>query len=122
MVRVLFEISLPEAALEEIAGLLEPGRLAPGAGGGVQFSGRGRGCEGPAVGGDARWTPCWITLEWPETPPAAEARRALEVLKRALAAACEPFGLELRAIPATAQVGDAYLRFKDLPDVADELE
>jgi hypothetical protein len=120
MVRVLFEISIPEASLEGIRAALAPGALPEGITGRLEVVARSGGCESPARGGNARWTPCWISLE------AAEGRRqalagALGPLKEALAGAARPAGLELFAVPATAQIGDGFHRFRDLLDLAERL-
>lgn len=120
MVRVLFEISLPEATLARIRSTLEPGALPEGVSGRLEIVGRSGGCESPARGGEAHWTPCWISLEADQTRQ-GDLAGALGPLKEALVRAAVTGGLDLFAVPATAQIGDGFHRFRDLLDVAERL-
>lgn len=120
MVRILFEISLPAATLGAVAAALGPGAVPEGVAGRLQAVERSKGCESPAQGGAASWTPCWISLEAPAGREAALAS-CLAPLKAVLAAAARTGGMELFAIPATAQIGEEFLRFRDLLDAAPRL-
>jgi hypothetical protein len=120
MVRILFEISLPASTLGSVAMALGPGAVPEGVVGRLQVVDRSGGCESPAQGGAASWTPCWISLEAPEERRTALAS-CLSPLKAALVAAARTGGLELFAVPATAQIGEEFHRFRDLLDVARRL-
>lgn len=116
MVRVLFEISLPASTLAKVAAALEPGAVPEGVVGRLQVVDRSGGCESPARGGAASWTPCWISLE-AQAGREGELATCLRPLKAALADAARTGGLELFAVPATAQIGDEFHRFRDLLDL-----
>ncbi|MEW6490742.1 MAG: hypothetical protein AB1578_22870 [Thermodesulfobacteriota bacterium] len=120
MVRILFEISLPASTLESVAAALGPGAVPEGVVGRLQVVDRSGGCESPAQGGAASWTPCWISLEAPEGREAALAS-CLPPLKMALVTAARTAGLELFAVPATAQIGEEFHRFRDLLDATRRL-
>ena len=116
MVRVLFEVSLPARALSRVRSALAPGTLPQGVGGRLEEVGGLSGCESPARGGDAAWTPCWISLEG-EPGPGFTA--ALRRLRREVVAAAAEGGLEVLAIPATAEVDGAFHRYRDVLDAVD---
>ncbi|GAB4258742.1 MAG: hypothetical protein Kow0092_06540 [Deferrisomatales bacterium] len=121
MTRVLFEISLPAHTIDRVRVSLSPEVLPPGVEGGLEEVERSGGCESSARGGAVAWTPCWISLSCQGTPGpafAASVRHLREVLVEAAAEG----GLQLFAVPATAQVGETFLRFRDLLDVLDRLE
>ena len=120
MVRVLFEISLPAMSLRKVQDALRPENLGAAVAGRVELSPAAAGCESPARGGEASWTPCWISVEAQDSM-GTELTDALRRVKRAVVEACHDGGLEVRAIPANAQIGDEYHRFRDLLDVARHL-
>ncbi|MDW7711522.1 MAG: hypothetical protein SCH98_13720 [Deferrisomatales bacterium] len=120
MVRVLLEISLPQGALEGVRRALAPSALPEGLTGRLEPLGGLGGCESLARGGANDWTPCWVCLE---AGPGGEQALAgvLARLREALTEAARAGGLELLAIPATAQLGEEFCRFRDLLDVARRL-
>ena len=120
MVRVILEISLPAETVPAVAEVLAAGRLGPGSRARLERSQGGSGCSGPAVGGEARWTPCWISVEW-DRAGREQVAQAMERLKRLLALACSRGGMELFAVPASAQVGEGFYRVRDLLDVAGQV-
>ncbi len=122
MVRILFEVSLPARTVDEVAETLSPRALGHGATGRLETVPRLGGCAGPAVGGDARWVPCWVAVEWPGTPRRDDVRLVLGRVKGMIARACSQGGLHVRVIPATAQIGEEFLRFRDVLDAADRFE
>lgn len=120
MIRVIFEVSLPSRRVGpvrmELAAHPVPGTFAR-----LELNARGPGCEGPARGGRADWTPCWISVESEDESPGPMAE-ALSRVKDLVVEACREGGLELFSIPANAQIGDDYRRFRDLTDLAEHLE
>ncbi|MBE0618538.1 MAG: hypothetical protein IH608_11525 [Proteobacteria bacterium] len=120
MVRVLFEISLPESTLPRIRAALTGSALPAGIAGRLDPAGGSGGCQSPALGGAAGWTPCRISLEAQDTRQEALGE-ALAPLKEVLVAAAREGRMELFAVPATAQIGDGYYRFRDLLDVRQRL-
>lgn len=120
MVRVLVEISLPASTISRVEASLHPDVLPPGVTGRLQAVRRSGGCESPALGGEASWTPCWISVESPG-PAGAHFAAAVRHLKEVLVRAAGEGGLRLFVVPANAQIADAYRRFPDLLDVLDEL-
>ena len=119
MVRVLFEISLPGRTLARVASALGPGALPQGVAGRIEVSGGLPGCESPAQGGAAQWTPCWISLE--ADRPSAEYLDALRRVRQTVVEAAHEGNVELFAIPAAVQIGEEYRRIKDILGVADHL-
>ena len=122
MVRILFEVSLPARTVQHVAGTLSSQALGHGATGRLEPVPRLGGCAGPAVGGDSQWVPCWVSVEWSETPRREDARAVLGRVKRTITRACSQGGLHVRVLPATAQIGEAFLRFRDILDAADRFE
>ncbi len=120
--RILFEVSVPERTLPELAEALSPRALGHGAAGRLETVPRLGGCAGPAVGGSARWVACWVSVEWSGTPGRDQARAVLEHVKQAVARACSRGGVLLRVLPATAQIGQDFLRLRDILDAADRLD
>jgi len=116
MVRVLFEISLPESTLPEVRAALAGSALPAGVSGRLEVTGTQAGCQSPARGGAAAWTPCWVSLEADEARGGALGE-ALGPLKGVLAVATRAGGTELFSVPASAQIGEGYYRFRDLLDV-----
>lgn len=121
MVRVLFEISLPSPSLDTVAEALREGALGPGITARLGLDAVGTGCSGPARGGNAGWTPCWIAIEGQEENPGPVAA-ALSRVKALVVEACRSAGLELFAIPANAQIRDEFYRLRDILDVPGRLE
>ena len=119
MVRVLFEISLPARTLAGVASALEPGTLPRGVAARVEVSGGLSGCQSPAQGGAAEWTPCWISLETDR--PSAEFLEALRRVRQTVVEAAHEGNVELFAIPAAVQIGEEYRRVKDVLGLADYL-
>ncbi|MHB8766942.1 MAG: hypothetical protein ACYDA8_21735 [Deferrisomatales bacterium] len=114
MVRILFEVSLPAHTLPGVWAVLSPQAL------GSNLEGRletfdGGGCQGQAAGGEAAWTPCWVSLQArdPGSPALAEGVRRV---REAVVRAAREGGVELLVLPATAQIGDGFYRFRDLLD------
>jgi len=120
MIRVLFETSLPLATLADVRARLRPEVLPAGVVGRMEMQDGSAGCQSLARGGDAGWTPCWISLEG-EDIGAADLEGPLRRVREAVVSAARTGGLELYAIPATAQVGDAFRRYRDLLDVLADL-
>lgn len=120
MVRVLFEISLPAKTLEAIEHFLAPDNLPSGIRGRLERVERTVGCETPAQGGDAGWTPCWISVE---AAPGDRARllETLRELKARVVEAAKVGGLEVFAVPASAQIEEAFRRYRDILDIAEDL-
>ena len=114
MVRVLFETSVPARTLEGLRREIEAAAAKGGVSARVETVARGA-CAGPASGGEAQWTPCWVSLEG-EAPAEAPFAEALRDVKAAVAGACRTGGLEVFALPANAQVGEEFHRFRDLLD------
>lgn len=115
MIRILLEQSLPRRSLPSLQAALHD--LGDGVRSRAEPIDSGPGCESLVRGGEAEWTPCSISLE---VLPPAEARLP-EVLGRVKELLCEAArlgDLELLQIPVNAQVGDEYLRFRDLLEVA----
>lgn len=117
MVRILVETSLPahtvgrvEAGLASLAGVSARLERAEG----------GPGCQSPAAGGDAGWTPCWLSLEG-EGVDREALRAAAQRLKALVVEACREGCLEVYALPASAQIGDGYYRLRDVADAPDRL-
>ena len=81
---------------------------------------RAAGCETPAQGGEAAWTPCWISVEAGPKDRAALVQ-TLRDLKGHVVAAARLGKLELFAIPASAQIGDSFRRYRDVLDIVDDL-
>lgn len=120
MVRILFETSVPASTLKGLTEALGAAAARGGLAARVETVARGA-CAGPATGGDADWTPCWVSLE-AESPDPARVAAALRDVKALVAAACRSGGLEVFAVPSNAQVGDEFRRFKDLLDVVECLK
>lgn len=118
MVRILVETSLPFRAIEGVRERLGP--MPPGIEARFGLAEGGAGCEGAAAGGEARWTPCWLSLEG-ENPTREAVRAAAEALKALVAEACRLGGVELCALPASAQIEDGFYRLRDVVDAADRL-
>ncbi len=117
MIRVLIEVSLPASTIGDLraaAASLAPFRttLDPFAG---SF-----GCESPARGGRAEWTPCWISAE-ADDRSLPEVAGALRKLKDLIYEAAKEGGLELLQIPANVQIDDGFYRVRDLLDVLPRL-
>jgi hypothetical protein len=111
MIRILFELSLPEHTLSGLKSNIA--KLGSGAQIELHPSEGGGGCQGSAVGGELFWIPCWISLQ-AESPSHPPLPGLLRRLKELLCAAAQEGGLTLYRIPVTAQVGDEYRRFRDL--------
>jgi len=120
MVRVLFEISLPHDTVDSVRSTLAPETLAAGIVGRLEMDERGGGCQSPARGGEAAWTPCWISVEGQHVD-ASSLAGPLHRLREAVVAAARRGGLQLYAIPATAQIGEEFRRYPDLLDVLADL-
>jgi hypothetical protein len=120
MVRVLFEISLPFAALAPVRSCLEQSALPAGIVGRLEVQDGAVGCQTPARGGEAAWTPCWISIEG-ERRTAASLREPLRRLRAAVVKAARHGSLEVYAIPATAQIGEEFRRYRDLLDILPDL-
>jgi len=120
MVRVLFEISLPFAALAPVRSCLAPSALPAGIVGRLEVQDGAAGCQSPAWGGDAAWTPCWISVE-AEQETAASLRQPLHQLRAAVVEAARHGSLEVYAVPATAQIGEEFRRYRDLLDILPDL-
>lgn len=116
MIRILVEISLPSGAIPSLRRHLSPAALPEGVRGRLEAATRSSGCESPAVGGEASWTPCWVSIET-NSDDVTPLEAPLRQLKEELVAAVRPGGLELFCIPAFAQVGDEYRRLRDVLDV-----
>ena len=120
MVRLLFETSLPARTLRGVAALLEAERLPPGVRGRFGMGEQLAGCESPARGGDQDWTPCWVSLEAETTEEGFF--HAIRAVRQAVVEAAREGGIELFAIPASAQIGEGYHRMRDLLDVLEFLD
>jgi hypothetical protein len=120
MVRVLFEISLPRTALASVRSALAPDALPRGIVARLETDARFAGCQGPARGGEADWIPCWISIGG-EQGIAASLEEPLRRLRAAVVAAARRGSMEIYAIPATAQIGDEFRRYRDVLDVLRDL-
>jgi hypothetical protein len=120
MVRILFEISLPAHSLGQVREALSPDVLPTGVSGRIEALDTMAGCESLAAGGDAGWTPCWISLE-ASRPGTPGLDGAVRHLKEVIVASAREGKVELFSIPATAQIGEAFLRFRDLLEIVDRL-
>lgn len=116
MVRILVETSLPAHTVARVRAGLRA--LGPGVTADAEVLGAGAGCERPACGGDAAWTPCTLSLELPDCGRDA-VRAAAQALKTLVADACREGGLEVFALPASAQIDDGFYRLRDVLDAAD---
>lgn len=120
MIRVIFETSLPFRWVGRVRADLAAYPV-PGTSARLERDVRAPGCEGPAQGGSADWTPCWVSVESEDDSPAPMAE-ALARVKSLVVEACREGGSEVFAIPANARIGDDYYRFRDLSDVVKHLE
>jgi hypothetical protein len=120
MVRIIVETSLPAHTVERVrVGLAA---CAAGVKAGVEVLGPGSGCERPGCGGDAAWTPCWLSLEFAAAEPRRDAvRTAAQALKSLVADACREGGVEVYALPANAQIDDGFYRLRDVLDAAERV-
>lgn len=115
MVRILVETSLPAHTIDRVrAGLAA---LGPGVTAGVEPLGPGTGCERPACGGEAAWTPCWLSLDFAQGGRET-VHAAAQALKSLVADACREGGMEVYALPANAQIDDGFYRLRDVLDAA----
>jgi hypothetical protein len=115
MIRILMEISLPSGSIPRVRAQLSAAALPEGVRGRLEAATRTGGCESPAVGGEASWRPCWVSIET-NSDDVTALEAPLRRLKEELVAAVRPGGLELFCIPAFAQVGDEYRRLRDVLD------
>ncbi len=113
------EISLPSGSIPRLRRHLSSAALPEGVRGRLETATRSGGCESPALGGEASWTPCWLSVET-DSDDVAPLEAPLRRLKEELVAAVRPGGLELFCIPAFAQVGDEYRRLRDVLEVVGE--
>ena len=120
MFRVLFEISLPLSALATVRACLTPTALPPGVSGRLEIQDGGAGCQSAARGGKAGWTPCWISVQG-EQGTRDSLEESIRRLREAVVLAAREGGLELRAVPTTAQIGEEFRRYRDLLDVLPDL-
>lgn len=111
MLRALLEVSLPRRTLAAVTAALDG--LGPGLRARAEEVEEGGGCGGLARGGEAEWTACRILLE-ADSPAPPRLEEALTAVKGLLCAAAREGGLELLQVPVMAQIGEDYLRLRDL--------
>lgn len=120
MIRILLEISLPSGTLKHVEAALSSSALPRGVTGNLGLVDTIAGCQSPARGGGANWTPCWISLATDE-PKTSGFARVVQQIRETLVEAAGVGGLKLLALPAAVQIGDRYHRFGDILDVLEHL-